>query len=281
MIAASSLLISWAVFLKSGLYFLSTGKWRPRHFFDNRNLLMIAKLVKKSLFLAGVLALAAPLVAGENFPESTKDGLKLKKQSRHGAVYVADDATLANYDKVKILDCFVQFEKDWQRNYNRDERDLSRRVTDKDVEQIKKKVAEAFPRAFSKELEKGGYSVVDGTGKDVLLIRPAIINLTVTAPETNSPGISETFVASNGSMTLYMELYDSATSTKIAEVMDAEAVGDTGFGHRGGRVSNQMEFDRTIQEWAHKLRKRLFLRNRFQQLVALSPRTCGGRAMSE
>ncbi|MFC1740834.1 hypothetical protein ACFL0N_05095 [Pseudomonadota bacterium] len=89
------------------------------------------------------------------------------------------------------------------------------------------------------------------------MIRPAIINLTVTAPETNSPGISETFVSSNGTMTLYMELYDSATSTKIAEVMDAEAVGDTGFGHRGGRVSNQMEFERTMQEWAHTLRKRL------------------------
>jgi len=218
---------------------------------------MSLKLTRTSILLAGFIILAAPLMAKEKFPETTKDGLKLKNQNRHGAVYVKSGASLADYDKIKILDCFVQFEKNWQRNYNRQEMDLGSRVTDKDVERIKQAVAVAFPKEFKKELEKGGYEIVDKTGKDILLLRPAIINLTVTAPEDHSAGIKETFVSSNGSMTLYMELYDSATSTKIAEVMDAEAVGDTGFGHRGGRVSNQMEFDQTMREWAHKLRKRL------------------------
>lgn len=216
---------------------------------------MISKLVTKSILLITAIALAAPLMAHEKFPETTKDGLKLTNHTNHGAVYVKDGASLANYDKIKILDCFVQFEKNWQRNYNRQEMGLENQVSDRDVERIKEAVAEAFPKEFKKELEKSGYEVVDDTAKDVLLLRPAIINLALTAPDTD--GFTETFVSSNGSMTLYMELYDSATSTKIAQVMDAEAVGDTGFAHRGGRATNQMQFERTMEDWARKLVTRL------------------------
>ncbi len=218
---------------------------------------MISKWATKSILLITAIILAAPLMAHQKFPETTKDGLKLTSKTNHGAVYFKDGASLAPYDKVKILDCFVQFEKNWKRNYNRDEMSLDDQVTDRDVERIKKAVAEAFPKEFTKELEKGGYEVVDDTAKDVLLLRPAIINLTVTAPDTESAGFKETFISSNGSMTLYMELYDSATSTKIAEVMDGEEVGDTGFAHRGGRATNQMEFERTMEDWARKLVTRL------------------------
>ena len=218
---------------------------------------MNSKTLAKAILFLVICVLASPLAAKEKFPATTKDGLPLKEQNRHGAVYVKQGASLADYNKIKIIDCYVAFEKNWQRNYNSDEMDLSRRVSDKDVARIKEAVKEEFPKAFTKELEKGGYQVVDDTGKDVLLLRPAIINLAVTAPDIQSAGMSTTFIQSNGSMTLYMELYDSATSTKIAEVMDAEAVGDEGFAHQGGRVSNQMEFDRTMETWATTLRKRL------------------------
>jgi hypothetical protein len=218
---------------------------------------MRTRTVLKALLIIAISIMVTSLSAKEKFPETTKDGLKLKSQSRHGAVYVKQGASLADYNKIKLLDCYVAFEKNWQRNYNSDESGLDRRVSDKDVARIKEAVKEEFPKAFTKELEKGGYDVVDAAGKDVLLVRPAIINLTVTAPDIQSAGMSTTFIQSNGSMTLYMELYDSATSTKIAEVMDAEAVGDEGFAHQGGRVSNQMEFDRTVETWATTLRKRL------------------------
>ncbi len=102
---------------------------------------------------------------------------------------------------------------------------LGGRVTDQDMQKIKTEVAEGFQEVFTKELDKAGYTVVDTTGADVLLIRPAIINLEVTAPDVMSPGISATIVSSGGSMTLYAELYDSSTSTKIAEVLDSEEVG--------------------------------------------------------
>ena len=203
---------------------------------------MISGALRISLMLASLLLLMPPVLAKDKLPETTKDGLTLKTHSHHGAVYVKDGASLA-----------FKFSDEANNKEIIEQAEIKFKVR----ENIKKAIAEAFPKAFSKELEKGGYQVVNDSGKGILLLRPAIINLTVTAPETNSAGIKETFVRSNGSMTLYMELYDSATRTRIAEVIDAEAVGDTGFVHRGGRISNQMEFDETMRDWAHKLRKRL------------------------
>lgn len=220
---------------------------------------MDTKVCKALLLAVAVCVVVAPLAAKEKdpFPESTKDGLQLQKQTKHGAVYVKPGATLDDYDKVKIVDCYVEFEKNWQRNFNRDAVGLEGRVTDQDVEEIKNKVAAEFPAAFKKVLEKGGYEVVETTGKDVLLLRPAIINLVVTAPDLPTAGMSRTYVSSSGSMTLYMELYDSLTSTKIAQVLDSEEVGNLGFAHQANRVSNEAEFKETMEAWAEILRKRL------------------------
>jgi hypothetical protein len=200
--------------------------------------------------------LTGPLAAKDKLPESTKDGLKLVHQHDLGAVYMKPGATLAAYDKVKIIDVYVAFKKNWQRDHNREEIGLGNRVTDKDVERIKEKVAAEFPAVFKKVLEKGGYTVVDDTGPDVLLLRPAIIDLTVTAPDVMGAGMSRTFVRSAGTMTLYMELYDSQTSEKFAEVLDAEEAGES-FAHEANRVTNKADFDRVLDKWAKLLVKRL------------------------
>ena len=219
-----------------------------------------SKISSTLIFCALVVTMAfsVPIFAKDKLPETTKDGLVLKKDTKVSAVYLKPGETLEGYDKVSITDVYVSFKKNWQRNYNRDAMGLEGRVTDKDVEVIKKRLATEFKTVFTKELQKkGGYEVVDTAAKDVLILRPAIINLVVNAPDVNRVGMGRTFVASAGEMTLYMELYDSLTSDKIAEVMDAEAAGDYGMGHAGNRVSNKAAFDRVLAKWADLLRKRL------------------------
>lgn len=220
---------------------------------------MNLKTTRAILLAMGMCLLISPLAAREKtkLPETTKDGLHLVHQDKLSAVYVKPGASLADYNKVMIVDCYVAFQKNWQRNYNQNELDLEKRVTTEDMQKIKARVAEEFPKMFTKVLEKGGYEVVDTVGADVLLLRPAIINLTVTAPYLPTAGISAEIVSSAGSMTLYMELYDSQTSEKFAEVIDAEAVGDDGFAHAANRVSNTADFEFTLQNWAEILVKRL------------------------
>jgi hypothetical protein len=153
-----------------------------------------------------------PRAADDDIPEFTHDGLQRVIDSKAALAYVKPDADFSAYDRFMILDCYVAFKKDWQKDYNRDQMSLSGRVTDKDVERIRNDMAELFREVFVKELsEKATYEVVDAPAGDVLLIRPAIIDLVATAPDTRSPGRSYTFVDSAGAATLYIELYDSVS----------------------------------------------------------------------
>lgn len=218
---------------------------------------MTAKFNLKALIVLVSCMFALQLAAKEKLPETTKDGLVLQQHTELGAVYVKPGASLTDYTKVKILDCYVAFEKNWQRNYNDEQMGLGGRVTDQDVQKIKTEVAQGFQEVFTRELDKAGYTVVDTTGADVLLIRPAIINLVVTAPDVMTPGISATIVSSGGSMTLYAELYDSLTSAKIAEVLDSEEIGQNGLNYVANKVTNRAAFDETLRAWAEILVKRL------------------------
>jgi len=210
------------------------------------------------LTLSISMLMAATAFAKDKLPETSHDGLKLQKDTKLAAVYLKPGETLKAYDKVSMTDVYVAFKKNWQRNYNQDTMGLDGRVSDKDVDVIKDRLAKEFKVVFTKELQdKGGYEVVDYDAKDVLVLRPAIINLVVNAPDTNRMGMSRTFVASAGEMTLYMELYDSNTGDILARVIDAQAAGDHGIAHAGNKASNKAEFDRVLRKWADILRVNL------------------------
>jgi hypothetical protein len=90
--------------------------------------------------------------AADPAPQTTPDGLELKSQSKTRLVYVKPGASLAQYDRVAILDCLVEFEKNWQKDYNSSRVGLEDRVTDKDVERMKADLAAEFKKVFAKEL---------------------------------------------------------------------------------------------------------------------------------
>jgi hypothetical protein len=199
------------------------------------------------------LAYSSAVPAADTPPEVTQDGLHLRKSTKSTLVYVKPGATLSQYSKVAILECPVEFDKNWQREYNSS---ASTRVSDSDMDRIKKGLSDEFKKVFSKELTKGGYEVVDSAAPDVLVLRPAIVNLRVTAPDLMTPGISRTVVRSAGSMTLYLELWDSVSNTILARAMDAQ--GDQGMGGQmSSSVSNTAAADTILRRWADILRDRL------------------------
>ena len=185
-------------------------------------------------------------------PGVDSDGLHLVKDSKVAAAYAAPDADLSQYSKVMMLDCFVDFVKDWQKDYNLDQIGLDGRVNDKDAEKIKKRLAEEFNKVFTKVLTQKGFPVVDEPAADVLLLRPALINVDVTAPDVLRASMSTTYIRSAGSMTLYMEMYDSSTSTLIARVADP-LMDDDMYGKRANRVTNRAAADNILRHWAELL----------------------------
>ncbi len=212
---------------------------------------MHAKLLTKLFLSLAVLSLStAAFAKKEDLPEITQDGLHRVHDAKMAIVYAEPGADLSAYDKVLILDPYVAFKKNWERN-QRTKSAGSLRVTSKDVENIKNSLAEEFRKVFQTELESGGYPVVDQAAEDVLLVRPAIINLDVNAPDTPRAGMSRTYVASAGEMTLYIEIYDSVTGDLIAKALDRRADNrHSGFYTWSNSVTNRMAAERILKGWA-------------------------------
>jgi hypothetical protein len=188
----------------------------------------------------------------------TKDGLHLYKQTKERLAYVRPGATFTQYKRVAILDCYVEFSKDWVNDYNRDQRDPSRKIRESDLDRAKKALQSDFKRIFTEELQEGGrYQVTDSGGPDVLVLRPALINIQVNAPDLMTAGRSTTYVESAGAMTIYLELWDSA-NTILARVIDGKVDPDL-YGQRSSSVTNRAAADRMMRSWADELRSRLDL----------------------
>ena len=213
--------------------------------------------------LAGLICIAiatglaySSALRAQGSPPSVVDGLHLRANTGSSLVYVKPGATFGKYDKVAILDCFVEFDKNWQNNYNQSQVDPSNFVSSADMNRIKKELAGDFKQIFTKVLQAGGYQVVTYGAPDVLVLRPAIINLRVTAPDLMTPGIDATVVSSAGSATLYLELWNSMTNTLLARAMNSQA--DQQFGGQvADSVTNTQAADFTLKGWADTLLRHL------------------------
>jgi hypothetical protein len=199
------------------------------------------------------LAAAPALARKQELPEVTEDGLHRVENSRMAVVYAEPGADLSGYDRVQLLDAYVAFKKNWERNQRSRSADpLS--VTSRDVEKIKKDLSQGFREVFEEVLDSSGYAVVDEAAEDVLLVRPAIINLDVNAPDTMVAGRSRTYTDSAGEMTLYVEIYDSVTGDLVAKAMDRRTDRNRdGFYTWTNSVTNRMAANRIMKGWAEIL----------------------------
>jgi hypothetical protein len=206
-----------------------------------------------------VLGSSVARAAQEPAPEVDKDGLHLYKQTKERVAYVKPGATFTQYKKVAILDCYIEFSKDWVKNYNRDQRDPSRQIRDSDLERVKPELQSSFKKIFTEELQENGrYQVVDSGGPDVLVLRPALINIQVSAPDLMSAGRTTTYVQSSGAMTIYLELWDAASNTIVARIIDGSSDSQM-YGQRSSSVTNRAAAERMMRTWADELRDRLDL----------------------
>ena len=218
------------------------------------------KLFKTKIALTAVLAVlvgtvATAQAADDDWPPTvTSDGLNLVEGTEAAAVWVIDGADFSEYNSVMIIDVGVAFVKNWRRDYNRTERSLSRQVSKSDAEKIKQRVADEFKKVFTEELEKAGYDVSDYdfnlAEEDILVLRPAIVDLDVTAPDVDQMGRGRTFTASAGGMTLYMDFFDSVSSAILGRVVDRKNARDSGMMQMSSKVHNKAEADRMFRKWA-------------------------------
>ena len=202
----------------------------------------------------GLLAfLLVPIVGNAEEEEQVVsfDGLVAIEDSRVHMAYIDPDADFSVFERVAILDPHVAFRSNWRRDQNRSR---SRNVRASDMERIKEDVAGIFKDVFTEQLEAAGFEVVNYAGEDVLVLRPAIIDLDVTAPDVRTAGRSRTYTAGTGAATLYLELFDSLSSAIIGRAADRRGAGRSGgFATVSNRVTNRADARREFRVWADKL----------------------------
>ena len=210
------------------------------------------------IFFTALMAAPVGVFAQEQDPsQDTYDGLVLVPDSKVATAYVDPDADFSVYNKIMILDCYVAFRKNWQRDQKQSGSRIS--VSSGDMDKIKADVAELFREVFTEKLgEDGGYEIVEAAGDDVLLVRPAIIDLDVTAPDTMSAGRSRTYTSSAGAATIYIELFDSVTGDTLARAADRKSARNMGgYMSHSNSITNRAEARRMLGSWAQLLRDRL------------------------
>lgn len=209
--------------------------------------------IKTTLLFVSIALFAGTAIVQAKEPQLppvTEDGLHLIPDTKMAIVYADPDADLGPYNRVMLMDAYVAFKKNWARD-QRSRSATSFGPRPKDMEKMKAQLAEEFQQVFATVLEGGGYPVVGEVGEDVLLVRPAIINLDPTAPETSEPGRRNNYVSSAGEMTLYIELYDSVTGDIIAKAMDRKADRrNDGFYTWANSVTNKAAAERILKGWA-------------------------------
>ena len=204
------------------------------------------------LILSALLSLTVTAVQAkkkQELPEVTADGLHRVPDSKLAIVYAEPGADLGPYNRVSILQAHVAFKKNWARD-QRSSSAQALRINSRDIEKIKDNLSAEFHEVFKNALTEAGYEVTDEVADDVMIVRPAIINLDVNAPDTMSAGRSTTFTSSAGEMTLYIELYDSVSGDIIAKALDRRFDRNSGIYTWTNSVTNKAAANRILKGWA-------------------------------
>lgn len=210
--------------------------------------------ITRGLVIASLVGcLFASLAQAKEKPPENWDGLELRKTKGLDLVYVRPNTEFPAYKSVQLEQVGVEFAKNWEKNT----REFDRRPTAGDLQEIKDRLGELVLTVFKEELIKHGYTIVDTPADDTLLVRTAIINLYVNAPEISSATNVRTYTTSSGSMTLVLEARDGPTGQLQARVIDDRE--DTSTGHMTwtNRATNTTNARRVIEVWAKRLRESL------------------------
>lgn len=206
-----------------------------------------------ALLVSSLLLVVAPRTLAEEEGDvmRTFDNLVAVEDTTLAMAYIDPDADFSVFKSVALLEPYVAFRSNWQRDQNRSR---TRNISSRDMDRIKEDVATLFERVFTERLEEAGYTVVNTAGDDVLVVRPAIIDLDITAPDTRTAGRSRTFTASSGAATLYVQLFDSYSGDILGRAADRRVV-RSGAGHLSwsNSVTNSADARRMLGRWADTL----------------------------
>jgi hypothetical protein len=181
-----------------------------------------------------------PVLAAQS-PEEI-DGLVRVKNKQLDHVYILPNANYSAYKRVRLDAVDVSFDKSWSR------------LNPTDIQKMRAGLANEFRKVLSDELGKGGYTLVDQDGNDVLRVTAMIVNLSITAPDKKGAGITRTYVASSGRVSLVAVVRDSVTGQHLARAVDTVQGRNTPRFELSSRARRLGDAQVAFSRWAKVLR---------------------------
>jgi Protein of unknown function (DUF3313) len=221
-----------------------------------RNFILMTLSSIATCTLLGACQTTGPSPSEQIDQAATEEGLVRVKTKAADAVYKRPEATLTAYSKVLLHPVEVQFAKNWDPGSGGS---ALYKMNPPDRDKIKSELAEVFAEVFKRDLEKGGYPLVNEGGPDVLELRAAIVNLYINAPDVSmeTSGRTKVYTAEAGEMTLILQLHDSVTGQLLARAFDRRTGNQSGMWEWSNSVTNTAEAKRIISTWSTALRKAL------------------------
>ncbi len=220
-----------------------------------KNVLMILPfLVAATLAIAQSPDPALPKSRSQASEQWSEDGLRKVQVKGMDVVYLRPEVSLAGYRKVWLGPVTVSFRRGWEQSARIGTRS---RVRPEDAQRIRERLTAAVREETLAELARGGYTLVESAGEDVLEVQAAITDLYINAPDLRTAANVEVYAVSAGEMTLVAELRDSLSGEVLVRAYDHARGRESSRPHRIFRSENEQEARAAARAWAETLRKQL------------------------
>ena len=199
---------------------------------------------------------AGPRTRREADAQGSEDGLQRVEMRGMDLVYVRPGASLAPYRRVLLRPVTVSFQRNWARTVSQS---TGSRVFASDIQHVREDMATVVRAEVARELGRGGYTLVDQPGEDVLELDVRVTELFLNAPDL--PGATQTrsYSMSFGEMNLVAELRDSVTGAVVMRILDRALGREYPEFRFTTRVENTRDVGNAAQDWARLLRRQLEL----------------------
>jgi hypothetical protein len=158
------------------------------------------------------------------------------------------------FQRLTVEKCSVQFRDNWLRDQNR-ERGPSEQVTVENMERIARRLGGICHQVFSERLTGTVSEEGESSGeRRVLIVRPAVVDLDILAPDINASGRQTRLTRNAVRMGLRIEMIDSETGKTVARIDDQQRADETGHSRPTSSVGNMADAERILRYWAAEVR---------------------------
>ena len=199
---------------------------------------------------------SGPRTRSEADAQWSEDGLQRVDIRGLDLVYVRPGASLAPYRRVLLRPVSVSFQRNWARTAAQS---TGTRVFERDIQHVREDMATVVREEVARELERGGYTLVDQPGEDVLELDVRVTELFLNAPDLPGAPQTRSYSMSFGEMNLVAELRDSITGAVAMRILDRALGREYPVFRFTTRVENTRDVGNAAQDWARVLRRQLEL----------------------